>query len=68
MNKTKKLHFTVLSEQVCRIPGCRTKIKQRLIEQRQPQNIKYCYKHYKELQQAHKLNSPFGRGNKGIAR
>jgi len=45
----KKSHkFTVLSDKVCQ--SCKTKrIKQRLIEQKEPRNIQHCYKCYREI-------------------
>jgi hypothetical protein len=44
-----------LSDKVCCVPGCETKLKKRLVEAK-PHTHRKCYRHYKEAR-----NSGFNR-------
>ncbi len=44
-NSQKKLSFDVLSDVECVVPGCKRKIKQRLVDVR-PSNVHKCYPHH----------------------
>lgn len=53
----KKSHkFTVLSDVECSEKGCDRKLKQRLVEQKEPHNITKCNRHYWVDRLAHKKN------------
>ena len=50
----KKYSFNVLSDKVCRHPGCEKKLKARLVETKEPHNITHCFKHTpKHLRSGH---------------
>jgi hypothetical protein len=42
----KAYSFTELSDKVCDVPGCKTRLKKRLTYARFMRNIKKCYKHH----------------------
>lgn len=43
----KKTHdFRELSNKMCDVSGCNKRLKERLVESKEPHNITKCYKHY----------------------
>ena len=44
--KDRKLKFYNLSNKTCLGEGCKKKLKQRLINQKEPHNILFCYTHH----------------------
>lgn len=51
MSRQKKLDATVLSDKVCSVSGCRTRIKQNVLNQKPHADM--CYKHYMERVRKH---------------
>ncbi len=52
----KSFHFSVLSDKVCSVKGCTTKLKQRLVDEKP--TVKKCFKCFKQESLRKRLTNP----------